>query len=107
MDRGVNTEGRLLDLALARQQAAVVADLHEAACGDFRPMQTERDLVIAIVAAGHRQRQMIEDALMETVLDREPVRRCEVDARLAACRFEFPIIVPQRHQRHLGLGHSR
>jgi len=45
-------------------------------------MRAERNLVIAIVAAGHDEGQMIEDAFVETLPVSEPVRRSEIDPRL-------------------------
>ena len=42
-----------------------VAGLH------LRPMQPEGDLVVAVGLARHRQRQMVEDALVEAVHDGE------------------------------------
>ena len=79
----MDAEGGLLDLALPGQHAAVEPNLHKAARRDLGPVQPERDLVIAVGLARDRQGQVIEDTLVEAVLDRQAVRRGEVDARLA------------------------
>ena len=72
-----------LDLALAALDLAVVdADFHEAGRRDLGPMHAERDLVVAVGAAGHREGQMVEDALVETVHEGQPVRGREIDPRL-------------------------
>src|SRR5579862_2931341 len=82
MDRRVDAEGRALDLARPAQDRAVIADLHQNTRRHLRPMETERDLVIAVVPARHGQGKMVEDALAEAVADGEAVRRREVDPRL-------------------------
>src|SRR4029077_4155766 len=58
------------------------ADLHQDTRRHLRPVQTERDLVIAIVLIWHGQGKMVEDALAEAVADGEAMRRCEIDPRL-------------------------
>src|SRR5579859_4921377 len=82
VDRRVDAIGRLLYLALARQHTSVPADFHEAACRNLRPMQPERDLVVAVALAGNRQSQVIENAFAETMPDGKPVRGGEIDSRL-------------------------
>ena len=77
----------LLDLAPAGAQLAVVAHFHETARRHLRPVQPERDLVIAF-AAGNPERQMIEDPLVELVHHREPVSRGEIDPRLPSRRAD-------------------
>ena len=69
-----------LDLALAALDLAIIdADFHEAGSRDFGPMGAERDLVIAVAAARHREGQMVEDAFGKTLVERQPVRGGEVD----------------------------
>jgi len=43
---------QIFDPGGAAQHLTVVTDLHEAACGDRRPVQSKRDLEVAIVSAG-------------------------------------------------------
>jgi len=101
VDRRMDAEGRALDLALAAQHLAVIADFHQAARRHLRPMQPERDLVIAVVLARHGEREMVEDPFAEAVRHGHPVRRRQIDPRLpfrcvdraAAARF---------HQSHFG-----
>ena len=81
----MNAIAGLLDLPLAGEQLAIVADLHEAARRHLGPVQAERNLVVAF-AAGHPQRQVIEDPLVEPVHHRKPVGRGEIDPRLPLCR---------------------
>ena len=102
MDRGMDAKRRSLDFALAGQDAAVISHFHEAAGGDLGPMQAERNLIIAVVAGGNRQRQMVENAFVEAVLDGEPVRRGKIDPGLPAQGFGFEIIVSECHQAHIG-----
>jgi hypothetical protein len=45
-------------------------------------MHAERDLIVAVAAARHHEREMIEDSLAEAVHMGEPVRGGEVDPRL-------------------------
>src|SRR5262249_3901707 len=63
-------------------QRAVVADFHEAACRHLRPVQPERDLVVAIVAPRHTKGQMVENPLVETVHHRQTVRCRQIHAPL-------------------------
>ena len=65
---------RSLNLALALDQGAVVAHFHECTGSDFRPVQTKGDLIIAIVRIRHGKREMIEDAFVQTMKYRQPVR---------------------------------
>ena len=63
MNRCVDAIAGALDVALATLDRAVVdADFHKARRRHFRPMRAERNLVIAIAAAGDHIGQMIEDA---------------------------------------------
>src|SRR5580698_7051739 len=52
-------------------------------------MHPERDLVIAIAAARHREGQMIEDAFTKTLVEGEPMRRRQIDPRLPFLRAAF------------------
>ena len=49
---------------------------------DLGPVHAEGDLVVAVGAAGHVQRQMIEDALAEAVHVGEAMGGGEIDAGL-------------------------
>ena len=72
-----------LDFAGAALDLAVFeADLHERGRLDLGPMHAERDLVIAVAAARHDERQVVENALAETVPVGDPVRGRKIDARL-------------------------
>jgi hypothetical protein len=74
-----------LDLAGAAHQAAVIAHFDQTARGDLGPVQSKRDLQIAIVGAGHREGEVVEDPLAETLSIGKPMRCGEVDARLPRC----------------------
>src|SRR5262249_1537376 len=87
------------DLALAGDELAIVADLHETARRDFAPVQPERDLVIA-VAARHPQGEVIEDALVKPVHHREPVRGGEIHPRLPSRRVDVAGLGPIGLQAH-------
>src|SRR5439155_14561217 len=91
-----------LDLALAAQHRAVIADLHQNARRDLRPMQAERDLVVAIVPARHGQGEVVEDALAEAMADREAMRRREVDPRLPFRGIDGAPLTLPFNQSHLG-----
>ena len=82
MHRRVDAIAGLLDDPLAREQGAVVADLHEAARRHLGPVEPKRDLVVAVVPAGHPHRQVIEDSLVEAVHHGKAVGRGEIDPRL-------------------------
>ena len=83
VDRRVDAVAGALDIAGAALHLAVVdADLHEGRGLHLRPVQAERDLVVAVGLARHRQRQVIEDALVEAVHDGDAVGGGEIDARL-------------------------
>jgi hypothetical protein len=83
VDRRVDAIAGALHVALAALDLAIVdADFHEAGRGDFGPMHAERDLVVAVGAAGHREGQMVEDAFGKTLVERQPMRRGEIDPRL-------------------------
>ena len=84
VDRGVNAIGGALDFALAGEAGAVVADFHEAACGDLGPVQAEGNLVVAVVGARHAQGEVIENAFIEPVHHGEAMGGGEIDARLPA-----------------------
>src|ERR1700676_3204509 len=45
-------------------------------------MHPERDLVVAVAAAGHDQGQVVEDSLAEAVHEGEAMRSRQIDARL-------------------------
>src|SRR5207249_12305573 len=64
---------------------------HEAARRHLGPVQAERNLVVAF-AAGHPQRQVIEDPLVEPVHHRKPVGRGEIDPRLPLCRADVAAV---------------
>ena len=85
MDRRVDAKGRALDLARAAHQAAVVTHFDQTARRDLGPVQSKRDLQIAIVGARHREGKVIEDHLAETLSIRKSMRCREVDARLPRC----------------------
>src|SRR5215471_10851241 len=72
---------QIFDPGGAAQHLTVVTDLHEAACGDRRPVQSERDLEVAIVSAGCGKREMIENALAETLNVGELTGGGQIDAR--------------------------
>ena len=103
MNWRVNAHGRALGLALAAQHPAVIGDFHQAASRHLGPMQSEGDLVVAVVAARHRQSEVVEDALAEPVLDRQTVRRREIDARLLLRLGDFVLVGSRRYQSHLRL----
>src|SRR5205085_11437374 len=71
-----------LDLALAREPRAVIADFHEAARRHLAPVQAERDLVVAVVRAGDAEGQVVEDAFVETVHHGQAMGGREIDPRL-------------------------
>src|SRR5262249_37075945 len=89
----------LLDLALAGLERAVVAHFHEAARRHLGPMQPERDLVVAVVGAGHAQGEMVEDALVEPVHHGETMRGGEINPRLPLCRGHVDAAL-DRFQKH-------
>ena len=91
MDRRMDAVAGALDVALAGLALAVVADLHEAARRHLGPVQAERDLVVAVVGAGHAEREVIEDPLVEAVHHGEPVRGREIDPRLPLRRADVDI----------------
>src|ERR1700722_6560630 len=79
----MDAEAGAFHIALAALHLAVVdADFHEGGGGHLGPMGPERDLVVAIAAARPGEGQVIEDALAETVIEVQPVRRREIDPRL-------------------------
>ena len=69
-------------MTAAFDDVALIVDLHEAAGIDLGPMQTERDLIVAVRSARHSQCQMIEYALMKSVHDCQTVRRRKINAGL-------------------------
>jgi hypothetical protein len=102
VDRRVDAEGRAFDLPLAAQHRAVIADFHQAARRHLRPVQAERDLIIAVVFAGHRQGEMVEDSLAETVRHGHPMRRRQIDPRLPFRCIDRAARAVRFHQSHLG-----
>src|SRR5262249_55217089 len=83
MDRCVDAVAGALDIAAAAPDFAVVySHLHKRRGGDFGPMPAGRDLVIAIAAAWHGQREVVENPLAETMQECEPVRGRKLKTRL-------------------------
>ena len=68
----------LLRLALALQDLPGVAHFEEAARRDFRPVQAERDLQVAVRLAWNRAGQVVEDSFGKAVVMRDAVRRGKV-----------------------------
>ena len=83
--------GGALHVAGAALHLAVVdADLHEGAGLHLRPVHAEGDLVVAVAPAGHRQGQVVEDALVEAVHHGDPVGGGEIDAGLPLAGLSTP-----------------
>jgi len=83
VDRRVDAIAGALHLALTALDLAIVdADFHEAGSRHLGPMGAERDLVVAVGAAGHHEGQMVEDAFGKSLDESEPVRGGEIDPRL-------------------------
>src|SRR3954447_1296995 len=83
VDRRMDAIAGTLDLTLAALDLAVVdADFHEAGRRDLGPMRAERDLVVAVSAARHREGQMVEDAFAKTLVEGQTMRGGEIDPRL-------------------------
>ena len=80
------------DFALAAQAGAVVGHFHEAACGHFGPVQAERNLIVAVVVAGHAQGEMVENPFIQAMHDGQPVRGGQIDTRLPALRGQIEIL---------------
>jgi len=90
-----------LHLALAALDLAVIdADLHEGRGRHLGPVHPERNLVVAIAAAGHHEGQMIEDALVEAVHEGESMRRRQIDPRLPLLGAAFPERVRRNPELH-------
>lgn len=105
VDRGVDAEGRALDLAVAVQHLAVEADLDQVAGGHFRPIEAERIDQEAAGLAGNGRRQVVEDALVEPLQHRHAVRRRQVDADLPLGLAELRVRTRRvlRNQLHVTL----
>ena len=100
VDRRVDAVRRTLDLPFSGQLGAVVADFHQAAGGHFGPVQAERNLVVAVVRAGHAEGEVVENPLIQAMHHREAMRGGEVHPRLPAHGFDIEILGLQRFQRH-------
>ena len=87
MDRRVDAVAGALDVALAGEPLAVIADFHEAACRHLGPVEAERDLVVAVVRARHAEGQVIEDALVEARASRRAGARRRDRRAPASARF--------------------
>jgi hypothetical protein len=83
VDRRMDAIAGALDVAGAALDLAVVdADLHEGRGLHLRPVQAERDLVVAVGLAGDDEGEVVEDALVEPVLDGHAVGGGQIDAGL-------------------------
>ena len=83
VDGRVDAISGALDVTCTALHLAVVdADLHERAGLHLRPVHAERDLIVAVGPAGHRQGQVVEDALVKAVHHCEPVGGGKIDAGL-------------------------
>src|SRR5258706_9819340 len=78
VDRRMDAISRALGFALTLQDLAGVADLEKATRGNFRPVQAERDLQVAIAPARDRARQVIENSFGESVVVRDAMRGGEI-----------------------------
>src|SRR5262249_24609198 len=74
--------GALPVAGAALHLAVINADLHEGAGAHFRPVQAERDLIVAVGLAGDRQREVVEDTFVEAMHHGKPVGGGKIDARL-------------------------
>jgi hypothetical protein len=82
VDRRVDAVRRALDRARALDRPAVVVVDHEVARARLRPVPAERQDQVAALLSRHLHRQVVVDAFLELVQDREAVRGGEMDARL-------------------------
>src|SRR4029450_371851 len=86
----MNAIAGALDVADAAFHLTVIdTDFHERACLHLRPMQPKGNLIVAVGLTGYRQRQVIEDALVEAVHHGGPMSRGQFDAPLPFLRTAF------------------
>ena len=79
VDRRVDALRRKLDHAFTLQRRARLVEHDHVARPRLRPVQAEGQNQIAVVAAGHRDREMVVDAFLELVQNRQPMRGRKVD----------------------------
>src|SRR6202034_3552688 len=94
VNRRVNAIAGAFDLTGTVLDLAVVdADFHKGRGRYFGPMGSEWNLIIAVGAARHGVRQVIENAFAEAVHVGQPVCGREIDARLPFIWAVIPAIV--------------